>query len=156
MKRSLFAAFAAASLGFAVPAGATTFPSLTTIYVGSGAFDDGGSTDLGTATVITCSNVSGLTANVRILILNSGGAIEGQQVFPGVLNGTSLIAATHATFPFFETNLSTGAFSGGVINIESTESAVFCNAIIMNASGPVQNAVPLRLVRVNAHPGTEE
>jgi hypothetical protein len=157
MQKSLLAAaFAAASLGLAPPAGAITFPGLTTIYVGTGAFDDGGADDTGTATVITCSNVSGLTANVRILILDGAGFIEGQQIFNNIANGTSLTGATHATQPLFESDLSTGAFGSGTINIESTQSGVFCTAIIMNAAGPVESAVTLRLVRVNAHPGTEE
>ena len=157
MQKSLLAAaFAAASLGLALPADAITFPGLTTIYVGTGAFDEGGPDNSGTATVITCSNVSGLTANVRVVFLSSAGAVEGQQTFTSVLNGSSLIAATNATAPFFDTDLNTGAFGGGTINIESTQSGVFCTAVIMAAAGPVENAVTLRLVRVNAHPGTEE
>jgi hypothetical protein len=157
MQKSFLAAtIAAASIGLALPASAITFPGLTTIYVGTGAFDDGGADDSGTATVITCSNVSGLSANVRILILNSGGFIEGQQIFNNVLNGTTLTAATHATAPFFDSDLNTGAFASGTVNIESTQSGVFCSAIIMAAAGPVESAVPFRLVRVNAHPGTEE
>jgi len=157
MQKSLFAAaIAAASLGLALPADAITFPGLTTIYVGTGAFDDGSADNTGTATAIICSNVSGLTANVRVLILNSGGGIEGQQTFNNVANGTSLTAATHPTFSLFESDLDTGQFSSGTVNIESTQSGVFCTAIIMNASNPAQDAVPLRLVRVNAHPGTEE
>ena len=43
------------------PAGAVTFPSLTTIYVGSGVRDDGGAANLGLATTFICSNVSGVT-----------------------------------------------------------------------------------------------
>jgi hypothetical protein len=157
MHKSLFAAaIAAASLGLALPAGAITFPGLTTIYVGSGAFDDGSAAETGTATFITCSNVSGLTASVRILILGSGGGIEGQRTFNNVAHSESLFAATHGVAFFPDLSLSTGVFFGGVINIESTQSGVFCTAMIMAAAGPVENAVPLRLVRVNAHPGTEE
>ena len=157
MQKSLLAAaFAAVSLSLAPPAGAITFPGLSTIYVGTGAFDDGSPTNTGTATLISCSNVSGLTANVRILVLNSGGGIEAQQTFNAVATGTSLTAGTHQTQPIFESDLETGALSGGTINIESTQSGVFCTAIIMNAAGPVEDAVTLRLVRVNAHPGTEE
>ena len=49
------------------PASAVTFPSLTTIYVGSGVFDDGNGANVGTATSIHCSNVSGVDVQVRVL-----------------------------------------------------------------------------------------
>ena len=44
--RKSFAAFAFAAFTLAQPATAVTFPSLTTIYVGSGVLDDGGAANL--------------------------------------------------------------------------------------------------------------
>ena len=54
---------------------AVTFPSLTTIYVGSGVRDNGAATDAGVATSIHCSNVSGVSVQVRVLILGDTGAV---------------------------------------------------------------------------------
>ena len=45
----------ALAAAFAQPAAAVTFPTLTTIYVGSGVFDDGGAAATGEATSIHCS-----------------------------------------------------------------------------------------------------
>jgi hypothetical protein len=169
MKKSLLVYTAASALAIvsatvgmqsftraATPSPSTTFSGLTTIYVGAGAYDDGSVNHLGTATAIFCANVSGVTADIRVLMLNSAGEVQGSLTNTGVGHGGTATFVTHLTAPLvFEGNLATGEFAG-VVNIESTQSAVFCNAIIMNAQGPVRDAVPLRLVRVNAHPGTVE
>ena len=155
MQESLLTlAFAAIPLA-ASPALATTFPSLTTIYVGSGVRDDGGGADTGLATTFHCSNVSGADANLRFLVLRSTGAIAGQAT-AAVAHGGSLTVSTHFTSTFFpEVDLGTGTVSPGAINIESTESAVFCTAAIIDAAD-VGEGIALHLIRVNPHPGTVE
>jgi hypothetical protein len=75
------------------PASAVTFPSLTTIHVGTGVSDSGSAFELGDATVFQCSNVSGFTANIRILLLHENGALAGQRT-ETVLHGQSLGTAT--------------------------------------------------------------
>ena len=67
MKKNFVAAAFVAAI--AQPASAITFPTLTTIYVGSGVRDDGDAGNLGVATAFTCSNVSGSPATVRWLVL---------------------------------------------------------------------------------------
>ena len=52
--------------------------------------------------------------------------------------------------------LATGNLNGGVVNIESTQSGVFCSAVTIDAAAISPDGVPLRLVRVNPHPGTVE
>ena len=135
------------------PAVAVTFPSLTTIYVASGVKDDGGGTNLGIATTFLCSNVSGQTASIRYLVLGQGGAIVAQQSF-SVVHGATNVISTHNTTTFSENSLATGDVQG-VINIESTESGVFCTALIVDAADSPELA-PIHLVRVNPHPGTVE
>ena len=74
-----FAAVALASIAlaaFAHPASAVTFPSLTTIYVGSGVVDSGDAPGQGVATSIHCSNVSGIAAQVRVLVLGAVGTVR--------------------------------------------------------------------------------
>ena len=59
MKKYLAAIALAAA--FAQPATAITFPSLTTIYVGTGLYDAGVAVEgFDTATAINCANVSGV------------------------------------------------------------------------------------------------
>jgi len=148
------AALALAALAAAQPAAAVTFPSLTTIYVGAGVRDNDGTDTI--ATVFMCSNVSGVTADLRFLVLTGSGTVAGQQTIT-MPHGLTVTAATNAPVATFgvQVNLSTGAISQGAINIESTQSAVFCNALVMDRVDEA-DGVPLRLVRINGHPGAEE
>jgi hypothetical protein len=151
---ALLAVLAAASL--IAPASAITFPSLTTIYVGSGVRDNGGAENAGTATTFHCSNVSGVTAQVRLSVLSSGGVVLSDPTFT-LLNGRTLTVSTHNTLTYAETgNMATSVVAEGAINIESTQSAVFCNAKTINAASASPVGVPIDLVRVNPHPGTVE
>ena len=75
MKICLAAAAVAAAL--AQPASAITFPSLTTIYVGSGVLSNSGPADTGEATTFHCTNVSGITATIRFLVLLNNGETAG-------------------------------------------------------------------------------
>jgi hypothetical protein len=151
---ALAAALATATL--AAPASAITFPSLTTIYIGSGVLDSGSGANAGTATVFHCSNVSGFIANIRFLVLSNAGGIEGN-VTLGVVHGETVTVPTHATLAYSEVeDLATGGVNEGVINIESTQSGVFCTAKTIDAALASPVGVPLDLVRVNPHPGTVE
>ena len=152
MKTMLTAIALAATL--AQSATAITFPTLTTIYVGSGVMDDGGGTFAGTATSFFCSNVSGQSASVRFLILGEAGFVVASQTFT-LSHGGSTVISTHNTV-LSEANLNTGALNTGAVNIEATESGVFCRGAIVNAAGPSENSSPVDLVRVNPHPGTVE
>ena len=138
----------------AEPALAVTFPSLTTIYVGAGVTDSGDAANVGLASTFICSNVSGGPATIRYLVLGGGGAIEGQLSFL-VQHGATNTVSTHNTTTFSENNLATGSVEQGAVNIESTESGVFCSAFIVDAADNGELG-PLHLVRVNPHPGTVE
>jgi hypothetical protein len=152
--RKSFAALALAAT-LAQPAAATTFPSLTTIYVGTGILDDGGSNGSGIATSFFCSNVSGLTANVRYLILNEAGGVLFNSAPLPLSHGASSVVSTHGTV-LTEGVMGVGALNTAVVNIESTQSGVFCRAALVNAAGPRHDSSPISLVRVNPHPGTVE
>ena len=151
MKTLLAAVALAATL--AQPAAAVTFPSLTTIYVAAGVVDQGGDATAGIATTVFCSNVSGQTAQVRVLILTSEGAIDAAGTAT-LAHGATRIFSTHDTALDDSVILNTG-FALGVLNVESTQSGVFCSAMIIN-SGFANDSVALHMIRVNPHPGTVE
>jgi hypothetical protein len=156
MKTYLAAAALAAVV--AQPAAAVTFPSLTTIYVGSGVFDSGGANNAGVATSIHCSNVSGVSVQVRVLILNSAGAVRGA-LAQTLAHGATVTFSSHQTFIFGDETsaLETGPIFQGVVNVEATNSAVFCTAAVIDAgASPPVFSMPINLVRVNPHPGTVE
>jgi hypothetical protein len=155
MTRTLVAIALAATL--AQPASAVTFPSLTTIYVGSGVLDDGSTFDAGIATSIHCSNVSGVAVQVRVLILGDAGGVEDSATRTPA-HGATVTFSTHPTRVFGENAfLETGLVRQGVVNVEATNSAVFCTAVVVDAANlmPIFMS-PLHLVRVNPHPGTVE
>ena len=135
------------------PAASITFPSFTTIYLGSGVYDDGGGENAGIATSIQCSNVSGQATLVRVVFLDINGAVRGLAVLFNLAHGDQFAASTHLTV-LIETNAGTGAMQG-TVNIESRQSGVFCTAAVINAASP-NLGVPLNLIRVNPHPGTVE
>jgi hypothetical protein len=155
--RKSFVAFAFAAFTLAQPAAAVTFPTLTTIYVGSGVYDDNSNDNLGVATSIHCSNVSGISVQVRVLILGFAGAVEGSQT-RNLAHGATETFSTHQTIIFADVagDLTTGGVEQGVVNVEATNSAVFCTAMIVDAATAIPNGIDLHLVRVNPHPGTVE
>ena len=63
------------AMGAGTPAPAITFPGLTTIYVGSGVYDNGGSAFEGIATSVHCTNVSGQAATFRVAFLSNAGVV---------------------------------------------------------------------------------
>ena len=152
--KKYFAAFALAA-ALTQSAAAITFPSLTTIYVGSGVSDNGAASFQGIATAFSCSNVSGQSATLRFLVLGSNGQLEASSNTT-VPHGGTRVAVTHFASGFnTNLNLASGTVDHGVVNIESTESGVFCNAVVTNAAAAT-DAYPLRLVRINPHPGSVE
>jgi hypothetical protein len=157
--KKLFVAAALATAP-AQPASAITFPSLTTIYVASGVRNTESAPNTGIATVIHCTNVSGAPASVRFQVLNFNGAAAGTPITDTVFHGFTHTVATHLTVAFAEDTpgaLSPGvSIAQGAINIESTQSAVFCSAMIVDAAAVVPSGIDLHLVRVNPHPGTVE
>ena len=140
MKKYLAAVALASTL--VQPAAAVTFPSLTTIYVGSGIRDNFTGQGPRVGTAFNCSNVSGVAATVRFLVLN----LDGQLV------RSASISVPHGGTRTAVTRL---VGTSGVVNIESTQSAVFCNAMIVDTAVAGQG-ISIPLVRVNPHPGTVE
>jgi len=151
--------FAAAALAAALtqPASAITFSSLTTIYVATGVYDSGTEAGTGVATAIQCTNVSGVTVQVRVLVLSHTGSVAGSLTLT-ISHGRTLRTATHNTAIYSQdVALLTGAVNQGGLSIEATNSAVFCNAVVIDAANfPPEFSQPLHLVRVNPHPGTVE
>jgi hypothetical protein len=154
--KTYLAAFALTA-ALAQPASAITFPSLTTIYVGMGVKDSGNTPTVGFATVFQCANVSGQTATVRFLVLDFDSTVRGSST-RNVPHGANVGVSTHITaFHFENAALAAGTvIIRGTVNIESTQSGVFCQAFLVDASATLPGGVPLDLVRVNPHPGTVE
>ena len=157
----IFAAFAAAMSAAAIsaPASAITFPTLTTIYVGSGVMDAGQNINEGPASAFFCTNASGVPATIRFLVLKADGGVAGSLTVPNAAHGRTVTAATHGVLFLADAGflISPGVDlgQGGVI-IESTQWGGFCTAMAVAAPSEVPEGIDLHLVRVNPHPGTIE
>ena len=143
MKR-IFIAVAAVALAGAIPARATTFPSLTLIYVASGVIENdlsNGSSGIGT--VISCSNMSAQTASVRFVFRRNDGRIAaGGTLLLGSLASRAVTTEGTTSILFPATSLPTGGMFGGSIQILSTQSAVFCSAMVFHPGGNVAGPGP--------------
>ena len=94
-------AFCVAACAFTTAARSTTFPTLTTIYVASGVIDNGVSANSGVATVVHCTNASGLSASLRFLVLLDSGGVAGAHT-TSVAHGGTFTASTHNVATFIE------------------------------------------------------
>jgi hypothetical protein len=150
-----------AAVAFAValvqPASAITFSKLTTIYLGAGVYDlkNYPTTGINTATSVHCSNVSGLNAQYRVLVLDGDGEVVAQTT-QNIAHGATQTVSTNDVVAFIDISLELGFSIRGVLNVEATQSGIFCNAQIVDRAGALSTSSPLHLVRVNPHPGTVE
>ena len=160
MKRIFTAAVAVAAISVAgaTPVRATTFPTLTQIYFASGARDNSVDSDFtGIGTIIDCTNMSGQTASVRYQFRHATGQLlAGATLLLANLATKTITSMGSASFTN-DTPLPTGTFLGGSIQILSTQSAVYCSAMIIRTDGGDDpSGVALHMVRFNPHPGTVE
>jgi hypothetical protein len=142
------------AVGAVNPSPAAAFAGLTTIYVGAGVRN---SDAFHMSTLFMCGNVSGATASLRVQVLFEGGSLAGQTTI-NVAHGATVTVATLNAAAFAENNIiPASTIAQGMVNIESTQSAVFCTAVVVDAQGtPPIFSIPLNLVRVNPHAGTAE
>ena len=103
------------------------------------------------------TNASGLTAQLRFLLLGPGGNTLGS-FNRSLPHANTVTASTHETNAYFDYIIMTPgvAITQGGIVIESTETGVFCTAITLDAGSSTPNGFPLHLVRINPHPGSVE
>ena len=155
--KSIFAAFGLAFAAVAATPGAapaTTFPVLTFIYAASGVYNSGTNGN-GTATSVICTNLSGQTANVRWTFYNENGGASVPMTL-AMANLKTQTVSTHLTNALNDVGLSMGTVKQGSVLIQSTQSGVFCTAMILDAAAVAPNGTDLHMVRFNAHPNTVE
>ena len=71
-------------------------------------------------------------------------------------HGSNVTLGTRAISSIVLDSMNTGQVLNGTVNIGSTQSGVFCNAMILDRAAAAPTGVTLRLVRINGHPGAEE
>jgi len=155
MRKFLLSICLPLGLSAAAPVSATTFPTLTTIYVASGVIDSGSTN--GRTTAVMCTNVSGNAATLRVLVLSPDGAPNSVQL--SIPHAATRTVATQDIPILAESAYvaPTGTFLQGGLLVEATESGIFCTAAVIDASQvPPLFTLPLHMVRINPHPGSVE
>ena len=130
--------------------------ALPTIYIVSGVYDDGRAAREGFATVFACSNASGSPVDLRIAVLDKDGNSRGEASVGSLAHGRTATITTHATFGYGGDGLTSPGwpiYGGGAV-IEASSSAVFCSAIVVDASDDPAFVKPslawsLHLVRID-------
>jgi hypothetical protein len=136
------------------PSPKTTFPNTKLIYVAVGAFDSGDPANTGLATTVTCRNLTNSDVTVvfrffdgdnNMIVGSKSGTIAAQR---------ARTVSSHATFNG-EAIANTGYFDRGTVAIFSTDTAVFCSAMVVDAAG-TGAGFALHMVRFRKHNDTDE
>jgi hypothetical protein len=139
----------------AAPALAASGPSQV-LYIFPGAFDNGGTTSTGVATIIHCFNFSPSTETIQYIVRNFSGTIVAN-VSSNINSFQTVTASTHANVLYAsDVGLGTGVVNQGVVGIAATSQNIVCTAQVIDASAAVPNGIDLHPTRFNPIPGSQE
>jgi hypothetical protein len=143
---------AVAALAFTLPAQAGINDPETIIYRASGVIDD----NAGFATAFFCTNFSGVTENLRVVIRGANAAIAANVAVPLPHLNTVALATRDTQLLAAETSLATGVVNTGTVAIAATSINVTCTANLFQffTSNPIM--APLHMTRFSPIAGTLE
>ena len=129
----------------------------TILYRFPGVTDDGGGVRTGVATSFHCTNFSGVTETVRIVVRNENDGLVANLA----LNISHLRTRTYTTHAVVLYGgpiavLNTGLILQGSAAIAATSTSVVCTAMTIDAASASPVGIKLHGVRFNPIPGTQE
>ncbi len=125
------------------------------LYRYPGVRDTESLTNPGVATVFQCTNFSGVTETLRIVVRDPGGVVLANSAF--LINHLqTLTVSTHLVSFAVVNSLITGPISGGTAVIAATSASMVCTASVLDASGSTSDGVALHGIRFNPIPGSQE
>jgi hypothetical protein len=147
---------AALAIGMAVPASAATTDPEVIIYRFPGVRDTG----TGVATSFHCTNFSGVTETVRMVLRDASATIVSNNTYT-ILHLRTITVSTRLnaaylhdlTIPILAPS---GIFAQGTVAIAATSINIICTAMTIDASNPVPTGVALRGIRFAPVPGSQE
>src|SRR5262249_32694360 len=127
------------------------------IYRFTGVRDDGAAQGLGMATLFECTNFSGAVENLRFVTRDVAGTLK-SNVAQVIVHLGNIAMLTHTSLGInFTTSLARGVVGQGSTAIAATSTSVVCGARLIDATGNSPfDSVPLRGIRFNPVPGSEE
>jgi len=145
----------AVSLAAPLPAQAATTDPEIIIYRFPGVLNNGDTDNTGIATAFHCTNFSGVTETVRIVVRAFDGTLKANAAFP-INHLATFTASTHAAAIYTEVSLGTGLVSQGTAAIAATSINVICTAVTLDAASAGPSGFALRGIRFNPVPGSQE
>jgi len=143
------------AVGMTTAASAAQSDPETILYRVPGVVDNGGAMFAGVATVVSCTNFSGATENVRFVTRDLGGTLVSNSAFP-VGHLKTFNVATHPVLSYAVADLATAQVFGGTIAIAATSINIICTALITDAGTSLPHGVSLRAIRFNPVAGSQE
>jgi hypothetical protein len=138
------------------PAPAAVGDAEIILYRISGVRDDGSNPDAGVATAFHCTNFSGVTETIRIVIRDFDATLLGNTAF-NINHLETKTAVTHPTVAYIEdeTLLPVGiAVEQGSAAIAATSRNITCTAMTVDAASASPVGVSLQGIRFSPAPGT--
>jgi len=154
--QAIHAMIAAVALSFVQPAQAATTDPEVLIYRFPGVFDNGGDDFIGTATLFSCTNFSGVPENIRLVTRSGTGTLVNNISVTDVAHLTTLTRSTHLTASYQGQFLNTSKVVGGTTAIAATSTNIICTAMVIDAANATPDGVALRGIRFNPAPGSQE
>jgi hypothetical protein len=129
----------------------------TILYRFPGVTDDGGGVRTGVATSFHCTNFSGVTETVRIVVRNENDALVANLA----INISHLRTRTYTTHSVVLYGgaiavLNTGQILQGSAAIAATSTSVVCTAMTIDAASASPVGIKLHGIRFSPVPGTQE
>jgi hypothetical protein len=119
--------------------------------------DNGGADNTGTATVIHCTNFSGVTERIRFVLRNFNSTLVGN-VTNDVGHLSTLTKATHGTVNTEDLpHTAPGVgINQGTLAIAATSRNIVCTALVTDATTATPHGVALRGIRFNPATDSQE
>src|SRR5262245_14202708 len=148
-------AAAALACSLPAPASAAVGSPEVIIYRFPGVYDDGSFDFVGTATVFSCTNFSGVTEILRFVTRQFDGALL-QNTTLSIDHLSTKVIVTHGVNAYAPTFTLATHFAEGTTAIAATSINIICTAMTIDAANPKPDGVALRGIRFSPVPGSQE
>jgi len=142
---------AAAALTCTEPVQAAVGDPEAIIYRVSGVVDDNNVL----ATSFHCTNFSGVTETVRVVVRSSNATLRANIALP-IPHLNTIIFSTHHVTVYGDTPLATDIMNGGTAAIAATSPNITCTAMQVQTNSTVPVGIALHVTRFNPIPATQE
>jgi hypothetical protein len=110
----------------------------------------------GVATSFHCSNFSGVTESMTLVVRNFNGTVLANTSFSMAPSQTKTVSTRGTNLYAEDVTLNTGPVTQGLALIRATSIDIICSAMTVNATAALPQGFDLHMVRSNPMAGTQE